>query len=763
MAEGKSKRLIVLSLVVAGSCLCGATPVRADVPVPLSETRPLTPLASSADYWSAVSLSFPQFEEWPPHPQPTTLAFQALSTTKPLGTTDPSSNTTEDRGDVVRSLVFPSMLPNAFRSPIQQSLIQFAPASRDFDFSFDPRDFNPSDVAHLPARSSSRDFRVADDRSPVADCTLIGPSSIQRFPAVNRFDFSYISTAQYVPVPLPPKAAPEGRALRNDEVNERFLPGPPGMVSEDVLRDIDRRILRRIAAGIPASQAASFDLFNDAAPALGTTQWLAQYLGILPAIQPSERAPEDADSKVPAPPNSDETQAATLLDLSGASSGGGAGGSSAMSTTASFYTLPAPVSRSSAFAASLSLAGPAIPAAASAVARASSSTASSTTSFSLAAPSITAIPAAVTAPTPAIFPASVYGYTLADLQPIPSNWTSSRAVRISFGKMGGYVSDASGNSHAAVWNISMTGFVDMQPSTGIVATTFPLNTRINDLKGQQAVGVGSNSHTVHALLWLNANPASVIDLNPSAYGSTYAQATTGSQQIGYGYLTTNADEPHALLWNGSATSFFDLNPSNYIFSYAYAGDSVHQVGYGQDTSFNLNALLWSGSAASAVSIHPTVGTFVDSRAVALSGNRAAGFGTDLSGYNHAILWTALNGASAIDINPAAFLDSQVTAMSAVGEVGYGRVRGDPNGTSHALLWNADGTGYVDLNSLLPARYTFAEADGIDSSGNVVGFAFDTVTGNTHAVEWLAAAPEPASLIFVTGLIAISFLRPRRRT
>jgi hypothetical protein len=595
-----------------------------------------------------------------------------------------------------------------------------------------------------------RDFCAAEEHRLVAGCTLISPYSIQPSQPVNPIDSPDISPAHNATLKLPPEAMPEERAPRPDDVSARFIPGPPGMVSEDVLRDIDRRILRRIAAGIPVSQASSFDLSSDAAPALGTTQWLEQY-GIALTIQAPERAAESVDGEVSGPADSDGTQAAMQLDLSGTSSGG-AGGSSAAGGSTSSYVLPPPVSRSAVSVSLLSLAAPAT----SAAAPTSSSIAVSATSFSLAAPSITAAPA------PATFPAGVLGYTLADLQPISSSWVSSRAERISFGKMGGSVSDATGNSHAAVWNISMTGFVDMHPATGTVATTFPLNTRINDVKGQQTVGVGSNSHTVHALLWLNANPSSVIDLNPSAYGSTYAQATTGSQQIGYGYLSTNADQPHALLWNGSAVSFFDLNPSNYIFSYAYAGDSIHQVGYGQDTSFNLNALLWSGSAASAVSIHPTVGTFLDSRAVTLSGNRAAGFGTDVSGYNHAILWTALNGASAIDINPAAFLDSQVTAMSAVGEVGYGRVRGDINGRSHALLWNADGTGYVDLNTLLPARYTFAEADGIDSSGNVVGFAFDTVTGNTHAVEWLAVVPEPASLISLTGLIAISFRRPRRR-
>jgi hypothetical protein len=355
-----------------------------------------------------------------------------------------------------------------------------------------------------------------------------------------------------------------------------------------------------------------------------------------------------------------------------------------------------------------------------------------------------------------------------DMQPVPSGWMSSQAMHLNGGRLGGDVTDSTGTiTHAAIWNVSATGFVDMQPASAPYS-----GSQITDVKGQRSVGfaTGSGSHD-HAVLWTSANPSSITDLNPVGFISSYAEASVGLQQIGYGYPaavagdpTRTGDQPHALIWNGSAASFFDLNPTGFLFSYALGGSSSHQVGYGEDTHFNLHALAWSGSASSFVDIHPTSNAFYDSRAVTISGNSAGGYGTSLTYYQHAILWTALNGASAIDVNPAAYAFTQITAMNGSSEVGYGGLLNDISGNTHALLWNSTGTGYVDLNAYLPSNYVSAAAEGIDSAGNIVGFARDSITGNVHAVEWVAAlmVPEPSSLAAAAGLMALACFRRRRR-
>lgn len=547
---------------------------------------------------------------------------------------------------------------------------------------------------------------------------------------------------------------------------------PPGLLSMADLADIDGRILRRIAAGghvradgteiseyrvlsIAPGDFLHFDQ-NTLSNVVGTTQWLAEFPGMdswtvargeMIALQEDEASTRSDDPSALIDPASSFVSAASYVDSQGAGGGGGTGSAAFVANTPSF-TIARPVHMPSAIP--LSLALPASGGPNRAAPRATAA------AVSVATPS-----AAATPPQLGLFPRAILGYHIADMQPVPSSWTASQAFRLSWGRLGGFVGDTAGNNHAAIWNVSATGFIDMHPSNGPVASLFPFNTRINDLRGTQAVGIGSNTRTVHALLWTNANPLSVIDLNPAGFGSSYAQATTGSQQIGYGYLATNADQPHALLWNGSATNFFDLNPPNYLFSFAFAGDSVHQVGYGEDMQFNLNALVWSGSAASAVSIHPSSGAFFDSRAISLNGNRAGGYGTSTNGYSHAIIWTALNPGSGVDVNPAEFFDSQITAINPYAAVGYGRTHADITGSTHALLWNADGSGYIDLSTYLPARYTASEADGIDINGNVVGFAYDSLTANVHAVEWLAVVPEPTTLLSVGGLFALSLVRTRR--
>ena len=541
------------------------------------------------------------------------------------------------------------------------------------------------------------------------------------------------------------------------ETDDQITESLPGMLSEAALRDIDRRVLRRIAnmrnekdPRPPASPEALTLQFGAIFDNQDTQAASSLDDGVdRAAALTNEAEPAGSEAMVDSP------EGIAAVDTVGTGAGGGSGTAGAVAQ----FVLPSPVSK---------IGNPSLGPFASVALTVAGGSVSRPYLTSLPLPvassgASAAAPAVVQiSPTAGVLPYGVRGYSTVDLQPMPNNWVSSEAVHINGGRLGGLVTDLTGTiTHAAIWNLSVTGFIDMQPASAPFS-----GSRINDINGAQSVGsaTGSGSHE-HAVLWTSANPSSMTDLNPAGYISSYAEATTGVKQIGYGYPTATPDTPHALMWSGSAASFFDLNPTGFLFSYALGGDANHQVGYGQNAQSNLHALAWSGSANSFVDIHPTSNLFYDSRAVSVSGNEAGGYGTSLEIYQHAILWTALNGASAIDINPDAFSSSQITGMNGSSEVGFGTLLNDISGNTHALLWNSTGTGYLDLNAYLPSNYISAKANGIDAAGNIVGVARDSITGNLHAVEWVASllVPEPSSFTAAAGLLALACFRPRRRS
>jgi hypothetical protein len=202
------------------------------------------------------------------------------------------------------------------------------------------------------------------------------------------------------------------------------------------------------------------------------------------------------------------------------------------------------------------------------------------------------------------------------------------------------------------------------------------------------------------LLW-SGSAASYVDLNPSGFTSSGANATSGTQQAGNGSGPTTSNKNHALLWSGSAASYVDLNPSGFTNSYAYGISGTQQVGYGHGSGTGYHALLWNGSAAGYVDLNPS--------------------GFDISCAN------GTNGTQQVGF-------------------GYGSATG---GESHALLWNGSADNFIDLNQFLPAGLTNSSANYIDSYGNIVGYAADYATGtaNDHAILW-EPIPEPATLLLL---------------
>jgi uncharacterized membrane protein len=231
------------------------------------------------------------------------------------------------------------------------------------------------------------------------------------------------------------------------------------------------------------------------------------------------------------------------------------------------------------------------------------------------------------------------------------------------------------------------------------------------------------------------------------------------------------------MWSGTAASYVDLNPTGYASSIANAVDGAFQVGAGGQLG-QFHAVMWNGSASSVVDLHP-VGNYIKSEALAISGNTQGGTATvpaigQLPDVPHAFIWHG-TAASGVDLNPFPFLASSIDGVSAAGQVGYassfdpGPGLGDPpvTGPPHAFYWNGTLASAVDLHASVVAQlgptYIGSRAFGINDDGSIVGFAYETPF-NFRAVLWTPAPlPEPASSAMLIGALwAVTACRRRWR-
>ena len=205
----------------------------------------------------------------------------------------------------------------------------------------------------------------------------------------------------------------------------------------------------------------------------------------------------------------------------------------------------------------------------------------------------------------------------------------------------------------------------------------------------------------------------MVDLNPAGTLGSIAYGVDGSHQVGV-KLTDGVHPDHALLWSGTAGSVVDLNPSGYGVSIAWGVSGSSQVGQAIPTGGSFShAMLWSGTAASFVDLN---GSGYDGTvAKGVAGGKQAGYGV-----------------------------SEVT------------------GHTHALVWSGTSSSVIDLETFLPVGLSDSKANGIDSLGNIVGFAFSS-DGTTHAVLW-KPVPEPSSFALAAGglLSLVAYIRRRQR-
>ncbi len=305
-------------------------------------------------------------------------------------------------------------------------------------------------------------------------------------------------------------------------------------------------------------------------------------------------------------------------------------------------------------------------------------------------------------------------------------------------------------THAVLWPLGGGVGIDLHP------TGFRYSAAL-DTDGQRQVGSGNGPPTQfqrHALLW-NGIANGYVDLHPAgSWTDSIARAIAGDQQVGNinFYFQGNESSPfsliHAALWRGTPASVVDLHPSitGISRSYANATDGSQQVGYGYfSTSGNTTpyrALLWSGTAASAVVLHPP--GFTHSFAEGVGAGVQVGYAFNTlqgDGYSRALLWRG-TAASVVSLHPAGFLATSALATNGSQQVGFGGAPASPQ-QSHALRWSGTANSVVDLHSLLPPDFAQGSsiAYDIDAAGNIVGLA-QRPDGSTVAVLWRRTSATP---------------------
>lgn len=271
----------------------------------------------------------------------------------------------------------------------------------------------------------------------------------------------------------------------------------------------------------------------------------------------------------------------------------------------------------------------------------------------------------------------------------------------------------------------------------------------------------------HAALW-SGSAASFVDLSV-AFNATYCTGVQGGQQVGYGETMIYAVSiQHAMLWTGSAAGYVDLHPSLIGASYSKAKGvrNGQQVGYFSNIAYPINdngvysgtshAMVWAGTSASGVDLNPA--GYDSSQALATNGTQQGGWGHPLASASqtHAMMWSGTPD-TAIDLHPAGFSDSRILAMTDTKQVGDGwvGVGYQPGSVRHALVWSGSAANVVDLNQYLPSGYLHAVATGVDASGNVVGYAYNTfgygmdVPPDAIAVVFAPGQGAPAALSALT--------------
>jgi hypothetical protein len=276
---------------------------------------------------------------------------------------------------------------------------------------------------------------------------------------------------------------------------------------------------------------------------------------------------------------------------------------------------------------------------------------------------------------------------------------------------------------------------------------------------------GAAPQANHAFLWADGALAPV-DLHPSfldfpeinAAGNSFALATDGVNQVGYGVGAATNQRTVALRWSGTADSAEVLQPPfNHHNTKALGTCGGQSVGYGltvitvngrgtvRQVGDAFHAVLWNAGSTVGIDLNNGAQATV---AVDCDGGRQVGYGgsMDISGNiadTKAMMWFG-NRNSFIWLHPNGYASSQAVAISGANQVGNASVQILINGrktlNTRAVMWSGSAASVLELPPLGGSTFNYY-ATGV-SNGKVVGYNIGMNLSQEHALYW-ASAMAPA--------------------
>lgn len=170
--------------------------------------------------------------------------------------------------------------------------------------------------------------------------------------------------------------------------------------------------------------------------------------------------------------------------------------------------------------------------------------------------------------------------------------------------------------------------------------------------GNQQVGWELTGNFAEARLW-TGTANSMVDLHPDGFDVSQAVSTNGTTQVGTASVDVRLGEAHggvrvrydsAVIWHGTSQSV-EILPTPYTDTFAQAISGNTVVGYGQITTtrgvpIDDRAMLWDGPFNNLVMLHDVLGKgWTDSRATAIDDDgNVAGWARFQNGVTHGIIW-----------------------------------------------------------------------------------------------------------------------------
>lgn len=336
-------------------------------------------------------------------------------------------------------------------------------------------------------------------------------------------------------------------------------------------------------------------------------------------------------------------------------------------------------------------------------------------------------------------------WTFASLHPAGAWYSAAWAA--GDGQIGGVANHAN-YGNAALWtDLTVASYVDLSGDLDA--------SEVWDVAGGVQVGSFSNiaAGTNAANLWQGL-PTTFLSLPQHDYRYGVAAGTDGHAHAG-SVLGANNDSV-AVLWTGTTASALALPqllyPQTAERSFAYGVADGVQVGSATFAG-QAHASVWYGDAASWVDIHPA-GAGV-SEAFRTDGTQHVGHLWNHLG-QRAVLWTS--NSQWTDLTPLGYDGASAYNLGFGHQVGHATMGGMPR----AMIWSGSAGHYEDLHDYLPIEYAAGgsyawDLDVRDGMLVVVGEAFNTVTGQSEAVIWIADAPNqaPVAVLPAGGTITLN--------